>query len=249
MITAYFIDPLDLLTPPAEQNRYRHGLLMPTVTGLSNHQPARPSLLKGNEMKSLRPALALSVLLLAGLSMGLAPQDTPASPAATYKVDVVHSTALFRVHHLGAGQFWGRFNEITGTFTHGEGAKPTFEVEIATESVDTNNDSLDGHLKSPDFFNAKEFPTMRFKSTSAKKKGEGTYDVTGDLTIRGITKRITAEIEHTGERDAGARFGYRCGFEARFTVKRSDFEVSYGVDNGLLGDETRVIVALEGVRE
>ena len=200
-------------------------------------------------MKTPRAALALSMLLLAGLSMGLAPQDAPATSQSTYKIDAVHSTALFRVRHLGAGPFWGRFNDISGTFAHGEGAMPSFEVEIATESVDTNNDSLNGHLMSPDFFNAKEFPTMTFKSKSAKKTGADTYDVTGEITIRGTTKEITAKLECIGENDAGTRFGYRCGFEAQFTIKRSDFKVSYGVDNGLLGDETRIIVALEGVRQ
>jgi polyisoprenoid-binding protein YceI len=201
----------------------------------------------------IRSLLALIVLIaVAGIAVGFAPRQTQPSarPAETFKIDSVHSTALYRVHHLGAGQFWGRFNDISGTFRFAEGSESdlSFDIEIDINSVDTNNDKLNNHLKSPDFFNAVEHPKMTFKSASAAKVGEKLYRVTGDLTIRGITKRITAEIEWTGSNETGPG-GYRCGFEARFTINRSDFNVSYGVDNGMVGNETKVIVGLEGVRQ
>ena len=196
------------------------------------------------------PRLLLAVLVLAVLSLGLAPR--PAAPddapeTATFKVDAVHSTALFRVQHLGAGMFWGRFNDLSGTFTHGDGAMPSFDVTIKIDSVDSGNSALDDHLKNDDFFDEANHPTMSFKSTSARAAGENTYKVTGELTMRGHTEEITVDMEWTGARNSPR--GFRCGYEAVFTVKRSDFGVNYGVANGALGDETRIIVALEGVRQ
>jgi len=199
--------------------------------------------------------------LPAGLALVLAAAPQNASPrsgnaqagtAATYAIDSVHSTALFRVQHLGAGQFWGRFNDIEGTFAYAESgdAMPSFDVTIKTESVDTNNGKLDNHLRTPDFFNAKEYPEMTFTSSRVQKAQGDLYKVTGDLTIRGVTKTITADIEWTGASDFGPQAGgARCGFEASFTIDRGLFNVSYGLDNGALGREVKVIVALEGVKQ
>ncbi|MCP3905321.1 MAG: YceI family protein [Planctomycetes bacterium] len=190
--------------------------------------------------------------LFAGLLLGLAPQavrkhPSVDMPAHTYMVDSVHSTALFRVHHLGAGRFYGRFNEIKGTFGFSP-ENPTamaIDVSIPIESVDTNSDGLDRHLKSPDFFNAREFPQMSFKSRRVKVASDrNTFVVEGDLTIRGKKKAVEAAIEWTGTADKGR--GERCGLEATFTVNRSNFGVSYGVSNGMLGDEVKIIVSLEG---
>lgn len=169
-----------------------------------------------------------------------------ASAGELYNFDSVHSCALFRVQHLGAGQFIGRFNELEGSFTFdGTGdSPPTFDVAIPIASVDTNNGRLDGHLKNADFFNAVEFPKMTFKSTSAAKTGDRTWNVTGELTMVGVTKTVTAAVEWTGTATMRDK---RSGFEAIFTVKRSDFGVMYGVQNGALGDDTRVTVSMEGV--
>jgi polyisoprenoid-binding protein YceI len=197
---------------------------------------------------SRRLAIATVALGLAGTLTAVAQNGNNAGPAVTYTVDSTHSTALFRVHHLGAGQFWGRFNQIDGTFSYADGTASgmSFDLSIPIESIDTNNGQLDGHLKSPDFFNAKEFPAMTFKSTSARAVGDRRYEVKGDLTIHGTTRPITAAIEWTGTSDKGR--GTRCGLEATFTVKRSEFGVMYGVSNGMLGDETKVIVGLEGIK-
>ncbi|MBL9141125.1 MAG: YceI family protein [Phycisphaerae bacterium] len=180
-----------------------------------------------------------------------APAAKQAQPPSTNgaqvcKVDETHSLALFRVHHLGASQFWGRFNDVDGsfTFTPGTAEGMKFDIAIKTESVDTGADKLDQHLRSPDFFAAKDFPTMTFVSKSAKKTGENTYDLSGDLTIRGTTKPIVAKLEYTGTGEFG--MGKKSGFEATFTIKRSEFGVSYMLDKGALGDDVRVVVCLEG---
>ena len=199
---------------------------------------------------------ALSVVTLASIGIGAgahqqsaratAPGTTPA--ATTYQIDDVHSSALFRVHHLGAGQFWGRFNAVSGSMTFGAGGEPTaFDVSIATDSVDTAEPKLDAHLKSPDFFNSKEFPTMTFKSDSVSRKPDGTLEVSGALSMHGVTKPIIAALEVTGVADMG--MDARAGVEAVFTVKRSEFGMKYGVEKGTLGDQVRVVVSLEGMRK
>jgi len=213
---------------------------------------------------SHRPVAALSGMactVVAAISIASSNFDAPASaaqaPAAkdketasgpvTYDVDDVHSKALFRVQHLGAGQFWGVFDTMKGTATYEPGKKLSLDVSIDTGSVESGNSDLDEHLESPDFFDAKEFPSMTFKSTSAELKSANLWHVTGDLTIRGKTKRVTVPIEVTGVSSTG--MGVRAGFEAVFNIKRSEFGVSYGVENGALGDDTRVIVAIEGTKQ
>jgi polyisoprenoid-binding protein YceI len=177
------------------------------------------------------------------------PAASAASPSMTCDVDAVHSKALFRVHHLGAGQFWGRFNDVSGSFTFAPGTAEgmSFDIAIATESVDTGTEDLDQHLRSPDFFSSKDFPKMSFRSTGAKKTGERTYELTGQLTMCGKTKPVTATLEFCGMADTSR--GFKAGFEAQFTIKRSEFGMNYGVGEGTLGDEVRVIVGLEGNRK
>jgi polyisoprenoid-binding protein YceI len=204
-------------------------------------------------------ALAAPVLALAFA----APQQTPsaAAPAAaampagaagTFAVDTVHSSALFRILHLGAGQFWGRFNDVKGSFAYAPGSDGaagslSFDIVIDTGSVDTATEALDRHLRSPDFFNAREFPTMTFKSTSATHVSGAMWKVSGEMTMLGVTRPIVADVEFTGANTARGR--RLCGFEAIFTIKRSDFGMRWGLDNGALGDEVRVVVGLEGIAE
>lgn len=198
----------------------------------------------------------LGCLLMLGVA---SPQQAPtvpakvATPAATaisgpqvFTVDDVHSMALFRVQHFGAGQFWGRFNDIEGNFTFepGKAEGMKFDITIKVDSIDTANDDLNKHLRSPDFFSAKDFPSMTFKSTSAKKADDMVYDVTGDLTLHGVTKSVVARVEYCGMADMGR--GLKAGFEAQLVIKRSDFGIKYGTDKGAIGDSVKIIVGLEG---
>ncbi len=162
-----------------------------------------------------------------------------------FNIDAVHSTAIFRVHHVGAGMFYGRFNDVTGMIAL-SGDVPSFDVSIAIDSVDSSNERLDSHLKSPDFFNAVEFPTMSFKSSSVKSVGDNKYEVTGAITMHGVTKPLTVNMEKTGHVDG--RRGEMVGFETEFELTRSDFGMNYGVESGSLGDKVKVIVALEAKR-
>ena len=166
-----------------------------------------------------------------------------ASAAVSYDVDDVHSKALFRVHHLGAGQFWGVFEDVKGTATYEPGKKLSLDVSIDTKSVDSGNSDLDEHLRSPDFFDVKEFPAMTFKSKNGVLKSPGTWEVCGDLSMHGQTHEACATITMTGSADTAK--GRKAGFEATFTIKRSQWGMTYGVEKNSLGDEVRVIVALE----
>jgi polyisoprenoid-binding protein YceI len=169
--------------------------------------------------------------------------------AETYKADPIHSTSVFRIKHANAAYFWGRFNEPMGTFTIDESdpTKSTFSVELTVEKIDTNNDKRNAHLKSPDFFNAKQYPKITFKSTSVKKgEGENMLEVSGDLTMHGVTKPITVQVELTGKGEFPPTVK-RAGVEANFVVKTSDFEIK-GMP-GALSDEVKVVVSLEGIKQ
>lgn len=194
-------------------------------------------------MKSSRSTIVISLAVALGAVSGLTALASSASGTPeTFSIDAVHSSAIFRVQHMGAGPFYGRFNQVEGTIVFDGNNALEMDVTIATDSVDTGNERLDGHLKGPDFFNAKEFPKMTFKSSSVAKAGGKKYDVSGDLTIHGVTKSVTVGVEWIGTADKGR--GKRCGFEAIFTIKRSDYGMPFGTDGGL-ADETKVIVALE----
>ena len=188
-----------------------------------------------------------AVLALAIGSFAVTAAIEPPPEGVAYAIDGVHSKALFRVQHLGAGRFWGRFNDVSGTVMFDRGVEIRMDVAIRTESVDSGNKDLDKHLMSPDFFNAKEpsCATMTFKSTGCSMGDKGIYMVTGDLTIHGVTKQVTVPVEFTGAADMGR--GARAGCETTFSIKRSEYGMNWGVEKGMLGDEVRITVALEGV--
>jgi polyisoprenoid-binding protein YceI len=167
--------------------------------------------------------------------------------ADTFKVDAVHSFVLFSVQHLGIANTYGRFNDISGivVFDKENPAKSSVELSVPIESLDTHNSIRDRSLKSPDFFDAKQFPTMTFKSTKVEGSGD-TLQVSGDLTIRGVTKPLTVDFKKGGE-GKGVFGEMRGGGETRFTIKRSDFGMNF--QQGAVGDEVTIILSLEGVKK
>ena len=197
--------------------------------------------------------LAMIPLAAAPFAQDAKPEVKPAAPAAaaapaTITLDPVHSLALFRVQHLGAGFFWGRFNELAGTATWSldDSTAPVFDVTVDVKKVDTGSEKLDGNLQGPNFFNQAEFPTMTFKSKSAKKLGDRHYTVTGDLTLRGVTKSIEVDCTVTGVGKAPT--GQKVGFECIFTINRADYGMKWGIDapKGAVGNEVKMTIALEG---
>ena len=191
------------------------------------------------------PTRAITALLLLALAPLAMASKSNIAAKETFNIDSVHSTAIFRVQHLGAGNFYGRFNELEGTIDWDAESGPSFDVSIKIESVDSGSEALDKHLKNADFFDAKQFPTMTFKSISAKKLGDN-WRVMGEMTMHGVTKAVEVDMEFVGRADFGR--GDRVGFETSFTVKRSDFGMNWGVEKGSLGDATKIIVSLEGIK-
>jgi polyisoprenoid-binding protein YceI len=167
--------------------------------------------------------------------------------ADTYKIDPVHSNVLFSINRQGVSDFYGMFNDISGTvvFDNADPSKSSVDLTVPVESLDTRNEKRDQHLKSPDFFNAKQFPTLTFKSTKVEGSGD-TFRVTGDFTLHGVTKPITVEFKR-GAEVKGQRGEVRSGGQTRFTIKRSDYGMTFMA--GPLGDEVNLILSLEGIKQ
>ncbi len=165
-----------------------------------------------------------------------------------YTIDPVHSSIVFRIKHLDTTYVYGRFNEMEGEFVlDAENLDQSrIEMEIAAESIDTNNEDRDNHLRSPDFFNAREHSTLRFESERITQNRQGVYRAHGDLTIHGRTHSIDVDIEHTGESDS-EQFGQRKGWKTTFTVDRMDYDVDYMPDG--LGHDVEVTVSVQGIAE
>lgn len=190
--------------------------------------------------------------LVASVTMGMGEKPAPIvanapAQAGAFKVDGAHSGTHFSIQHLGVSRVYGRFNKVEGSFLIDKD-KPeasSFSVTIPVDSIDTNNEGRDKHLKTPDFFSVKEFPSITFVSKSVKKTGENTYEVTGDFTLRGQTKPLTLTVKDGGV-GKGMRGGEVAGVETSVTFKRSDYGMNFMV--GPVGDEVTVMVSLEGGR-
>lgn len=148
--------------------------------------------------------------------------------AGTYTVDPSHSQVSFTVNHLGFSTYRGLFGAITGSMTIDPKApaKAKVSIDIPMSGITTTVAKLDEHLKKPDFFDAAKYPTAHFESTSVRPSGK-TARISGNLTIKGVTKPVVLDAVFVG---AGTMMGKRTiGFDAKTTIKRSDFGVSYGI--------------------
>lgn len=183
----------------------------------------------------------LTLLVVTGLSF------SGAAFADDFDIDPAHTGAVFNITHLGASTVHGRFNDISGAFSiDADPAKNTLKLVIKADTIDTNNKKRDDHLRSPDFFNVKQFPTLEFTSSSWKKTGDKTFDVSGKLTIHGVTKEITVPVTKVGE-GADPWGGFRMGFDATFTIKRADYGINFMPDG--LGADVPITVSVEGIKK
>ena len=175
---------------------------------------------------------------------------TTAAPVTeAWTVDKSHSSAEFKVRHLMAN-VTGRFNDFDAVIhlDRTNAANSSVEFNIQATSIDTANKNRDEHLRSPDFFDVAKFPTISFKSTSIKERSKDLYDVTGDFTMHGVTKRITLPVRFLGF-GRGPGGSDKAGFEIETTINRKDYGVVWNrnLDEGgvLLGDDVKVTVNLE----
>jgi polyisoprenoid-binding protein YceI len=185
---------------------------------------------------------AASLLLLAAAPARLAAADT-------YEVDVMHSWVTFKVKHMGIGYALGMINIKSGTVVVDEAdpSKSSIELVLDPGTIYTGIPKRDDHLKGADFFNAKEFPAITFKSTAVKGDAKEA-DVSGELTLLGVTKPVEAEVDEIGK-GKGMKGEDLRGAEAKFKFKRSDFGMKFGLDNGALADEVEVYVIVEGKKK
>ena len=187
-------------------------------------------------MKSLMKPALLSAALFSASAL-----------AADYKIDPAHTAIQFKINHLGFSETVARFNTMEGEYFY-DADKPAaskISVTIDADSLDSNHEARDKHIKSPDFLDTKQYPEITFTSTGYK--GSATEGVmTGELSLHGVTKKVNLDIVKIGEGD-DPWGNYRSGFNGTTTIKRSDF----GVDQmlGGIGDEIKVELFIEGIRK
>ncbi|HVG24769.1 MAG TPA: YceI family protein [Thermoanaerobaculia bacterium] len=183
------------------------------------------------------------------------PAPAPAAPAPareTWTVDKVHSGTAFRIRHL-MSNVTGRFKGFDAKLMvdRGDPARSTIEFNIQAATIDTSEAARDEHLRSPDFFEAAKYPTISFKSAVVTPKGPNRFDVTGDLTMHGVTRRVTLPVEFLGF-GKDARGNERAGFLIETTLDRKDYGITWNrvLDEGgvLLGDEVKVTIDLQMVK-
>lgn len=190
-------------------------------------------------LKKTLAALALGSMIVAG----------PVS-AADYAIDTKgqHAFVNFKISHLGYSWLWGTFKEFDGDFSFDAEQPEASKVNVTlkTASVDSNHAERDKHLRSDDFLNVSKHPTATFESTSVKSTGEGTADITGNLTLNGVTKPVVIAAKFVGE-GTDPWGGYRAGFEGTTTLTLKDFDIK--MDLGPASQTVDLIISVEGIRK
>jgi polyisoprenoid-binding protein YceI len=188
-------------------------------------------------MKKLHLLTAFSAFLLAQSAL-----------ADVYVIDKVHSTMGFEVRHLFS-KVPGKFDDFSGQvqFDEADPEKSSVQVNIKAASIDTANEQRDKDLRSPNFFDAAKYPEITFKSKSVKKTGDSTADITGDLTMHGVTKEVVLKAELLGK-GAGMQGKTVSGWEATTALKRSDFGLSWNKaieGTQIVGDDVQIDLRVE----
>lgn len=173
----------------------------------------------------------------------------------TWKVDPYHSKVSFSVSHLVISEVDGSFNSFDGSFISNKDdfsdAEITFEIDA--NSIDTDNAKRDGHLKSEDFFYVEKNPKITFTSTSFKKKSKKKYQLKGNLTMRGITKKVTLDVSHGGIIANDGNGNTKAGFKITGIINRIDFGVAWNAktEHGgmVVGEDIEITVKLELVKK
>ena len=192
--------------------------------------------------RALIPALALALLL---------PALASAQPAV-YKVDSDHSGVSFTIRHF-VSNVPGRFKDFDGVIKYDakNPAASSVSFTIQAASIDTDNADRDNHLRNADFFDVEKFPTLTFSSTSVKAVDADTLEVTGDLTMKGQTKKVTVPVDFLGT--VKTPRGEKAGFETSFKLDRKEYGITWNraLDTGgaILGDEVKINISIEADRQ
>lgn len=169
--------------------------------------------------------------------------------AGTWKVDAIHSNVGFRVRHMMVSKVNGNFTGVDGTIEVAEDGTTSITASIDASTINTNNTQRDEHIKSKDFFNASEYPTIEFVSTGVKSNGEDA-EVTGDLTIHGTTRPVTLKGSFFGVNSGSGN--EVAGFEAEAKISRKDFgiDLEMPLEGGgtVIGDQITIILDIEAAK-
>ena len=187
---------------------------------------------------------------LLALSLGGTLLASALTNAATYVIDTQGAQASihFKIKHLGYSWLVGRFNTFSGQFEYDPAAtgKSSVEVKIDTASIDSNHAERDKHLRSADFLDTGKFPEASFRSTGFKPTGVGQGELTGDFTLKGVTRSITFPVQLIGE-GSDPWGGYRAGFEGSTSLKLTDYGITYNL--GPASTEVEIGLHIEGIRQ
>jgi polyisoprenoid-binding protein YceI len=171
-------------------------------------------------------------------------------PSGVYNVDPTHSNVGFEVRHMGIATVRGTFHSFQGQLD-ATGDAPVLEGSVAVDSIDTNEENRDGHLKAPDFFDAAQYPEISFRSTGTEPSGQGQVRLGGEITIKGITKPIelVGTVAEGGEDPWGNQ---RIGLELEGKIDRRDFDLKWNqtLPNGnlLVSNEVKLLISVSAVK-
>ncbi|WP_407926929.1 YceI family protein [Cellvibrio polysaccharolyticus] len=187
---------------------------------------------------------------LLGLVLGSVALASLPAMADKYVIDTkgAHASINFEIQHLGYSWLTGRFNEFSGEFNYDpkDVAASKINVTINTNSVDSNHAERDKHLRSDDFLNVAKFPTATFVSTKIVQDDGEEFDIIGDLTLNGVTKSVTIEVDKIGEgKDPWG--GYRVGFEGETEIRLKDFNIKQ--DLGPASQSVKLKLHVEGIKQ
>ena len=204
-------------------------------------------------MRAVLVAAALTAAAPTAPRPASAGRDVRPVPPATWRIDLAHSELSFRIRHL-VSRVRGTFREWSGTITADTAnlAAGSVEVTIRTASIFTDNERRDAHLRTGDFFAADSFPTITFTSTGVERTGND-LRVTGNLTMRGVTRPVTLTGTYNGVQDMGSQGGARMGVELRARINRLDYKVRWNraAEGGgvILGDDVEIDITVAAVRQ
>jgi polyisoprenoid-binding protein YceI len=173
----------------------------------------------------------------------------------TWNLDPAHSGAEFKVKHMMISNVKGKFSGLSGVLNLVEAnyTHSMVEVTVPVASVATGDEQRDGHLKSADFFDVEKFPTMTFKSTNIDSTGGGEYEVTGNLTIHGVTKSVILKVEDVSEPSKDPWGNHRIGLSGSTKINRKDFGLTWNstLETGgvLVGEDIAITLDVELIKQ
>ena len=187
---------------------------------------------------------SFALLAMTGAALAAPSDDPKKAPTGSYSMDTRHSLVVFAIPHLGITDYYGRFDHVSGSLSFNAGApeKSSVNVTIDMTSIDTPSKELIGELSGGNVFDATKYPTATFKSTAVTRTGPNTGTITGDLTIKGVTKSVTLDTTFGGLTTDPFSGNDDIGFHATTTVKRTDFGLTGMVWESVVADDVKLTI-------